>query len=146
MALDDAPLNCRIQWPPPKTPTPGDTPAPRPTPIPGEPAPPPRASKHWLGTVVAVSDLPNGVPSVSDYASSAVGRWLFDHIWEYGFVQAPAESPAGADLGFEPWTLRWVGREMAAHLHRLSYESNPTAIVNAELELARRDLTMFPSR
>ncbi len=65
---------------------------------------------------------------------------MLAHAWEYGFVAAPAETPAGKALGYEPWKLRWVGREMAARLHGLGYEQSPTAIVTAELSQAQQAL------
>lgn len=149
---DGLALPCQVLPPPPKTPTPTRTAPARPTATPGttptpvkrpftmELPPAPAAAQQWLGTVVAVSDTPDGEPTGLDYASSATGQWLQAHFWEYGFVEAPAESPNGQELGYEPWKLRWVGRELAAKLHALGYERDPTSVVTAELRRAEAEL------
>ena len=43
-------------------------------------------------------------------------------------MPALPESKTGAAFGYEPWTLRWVGREMAAELHRQGLEATPGAL------------------
>ena len=107
-------INCPVKvapYTPKVTPTPKPTPSASPTPVPA-----PASSAAWLGTVVNVSNQSAG-PSTDDYASSAAGKWLLAHAWEYGFIPAPAETPGSAARGYEPWMLRWVGQPMAKQLH-----------------------------
>jgi beta-lactamase class A len=130
---------------PPQTPVPtvapaqtwiagSSTPAPSPTPI-----APPHASQQWLGTVVSVSDRFGGPPT-GDFASTATGQWLLLHSWEYGFIPALPETPAGGAQGYEPWELRWVGRDMARQIHGLDPTYRDPTIVTAQLQTAEADL------
>jgi beta-lactamase class A len=135
-------LKCRYELPP-RKPAPAGTPAPARPAAPQDDAPP-TASQYWLGTVVAVSDSPTGEHTVADYAPSPTGSWLLGHAWEYGFIPALPESARGALVGYEPWTLRWVGREMAADLHGQAAETNPKALA-AELRRAAGDVAV-PAR
>jgi D-alanyl-D-alanine carboxypeptidase len=73
-------------------------------------------SSHWLGTVIAVSDAPDRDAVAIKAEPSETARWLALHAREYGFIPATPESAQGYSLGYEPWRLRWVGREMAARL------------------------------
>jgi hypothetical protein len=68
----------------------------------------------WLGTTVSISDRLEGGPSSSDDGSSPAWQWLVRNAAQFGFVPALPESDAQAS--HEPWTLRWVGRDMAARL------------------------------
>jgi hypothetical protein len=140
--IHGTPLGCTVNVAPPPTPTAGPpTPAATPGPSP-TPQPPPAATQHWLATVVTVSDRPDGA-ATSDYPTSALGRWLLDRAWEFGFIPALAETPAGQALGYEPWDLRWVGGVMAKHLFDLHPLANPAAytdLVAAALQKAEQDL------
>jgi hypothetical protein len=110
------------------TPVPPETPGPATT----------AASQHWLGTVVTVADSASGEVGSGEFAQSRAGGWLLAHAWEYGYVPAPPESPSGERLGYEPWTLRWVGRELAARVHA-STGGDPRAVA-AELRAASQEL------
>ncbi|HEY3107567.1 MAG TPA: D-alanyl-D-alanine carboxypeptidase family protein, partial [Chloroflexota bacterium] len=92
-----------------------------------------------LGTAVTVADARSSEEASTDYASSRAGAWLLAHAWEYGYVPAPAETPAGEGAGYEPWTLRWVGREMAARLRERT-GGDPTRVA-AELAALAGGLT-----
>lgn len=109
----------------------------------------------WLGTVLSLSDTPSGArsaadeahtPGTADDAASPVGTWLLAHAAEYGFVPAVPESDAATAVGHEPWTWRWVGRDMAVRLR--PYVGAPdyaqraiTALRDAERDLAAMDPT-----
>lgn len=99
-----------------------------------------QARQVWLGTVLSVSDVEAGAPSAADDRSTLVGRWLIDHAAEYGFVPALPETAAGSALGREPWTLRWVGREMATQLHPLIELPDYADRATAELRRAEGEL------
>jgi beta-lactamase class A len=96
----------------------------------------------WLGTVLAVSDT-DGAPSQVDDRSSPAWRWLMLHAAEYGFVPALPETAGSRDAGHEAWTLRWVGREMAARLRPFDsadYAQRATTTLQAaEVALAAQD-------
>ena len=77
----------------------------------------PGHSEHQLGTVVDVLD-----PGVGDltiaFAQTPAGQWVAAHAHEYGFVLS---YPDGAGdrtcYEYEPWHLRYVGRDIAAEIH-----------------------------
>jgi LAS superfamily LD-carboxypeptidase LdcB len=51
----------------------------------------------------------------ADFAATPAGRWLAEHAHEYGFVISyPDGATAVTCYEFEPWHLRYVGRENAA--------------------------------
>lgn len=74
----------------------------------------PGHSEHQLGTAVDV--LEPGVGELTaDFAATPAGQWVAAHAHEFGFVISYPE--AATDLTcyeFEPWHLRYVGRENAA--------------------------------
>lgn len=74
----------------------------------------PGHSEHQLGTAIDV--LEPGVGELTaDFAATPAGRWLAEHAHEYGFVISyPDGATAVTCYEFEPWHLRYVGRENAA--------------------------------
>jgi LAS superfamily LD-carboxypeptidase LdcB len=100
------------------------------------------ASQHWLGTTIAVSDTPDRNAADEERDPGPAARWLAGNGWQYGFIMALPETPLGRRLGYEPWRIRWVGRELAAQLRSATpgsadYATRVTeAMQRAELELA----------
>jgi len=77
----------------------------------------PGHSEHQLGTAVDVLD-PGAVELTTAFALTPAGMWVAEHAHEFGFV---VSYPDGARdrtcYEFEPWHLRYVGRETAAAIH-----------------------------
>lgn len=74
----------------------------------------PGHSEHQLGTTVDVVD-PTDHELAARFADTAAGKWIAGHAHEYGFVLSyPAESRSRTCYEFEPWHLRYVGRDVAA--------------------------------
>jgi beta-lactamase class A len=96
--------------------------------------------QQWLGTVAVVGDAQGRAFSSSE-SETPTGQWLLTHAWEHGFISAPPETEAGMSLGHEPWTLRWVGHEMAATLHA---QGATGKAAEAALGRARTDLGSPP--
>ena len=96
--------------------------------------------QSWLGTVVSVTDNSAGPPSD---LSSSTWEWLVSHGADFGFVPALPESSVGQAAGHEPWTLRWLGRDMAARMRPFDgadYATRATTeLQRAEAELAAQD-------
>ena len=83
----------------------------------------PGHSEHQLGTAVDVLD-----PGVGDlttaFGQTPAGQWVAAHAHEYGFVLSYPEGARDRTCyEFEPWHLRYVGRDLAAQIH----ESGSTA-------------------
>jgi len=65
----------------------------------------PGTSEHQLGLAVDVK------------SGQSVYDWLAQHSWEYGFiVRYPTGQTALTGIYYEPWHLRYVGKELAAEL------------------------------
>ncbi|HET6951552.1 MAG TPA: M15 family metallopeptidase [Acidimicrobiales bacterium] len=77
----------------------------------------PGHSEHQLGTAVDVLDAGSG-ELTTDFAATPLGQWLGAHAHEFGFV---ISYPAGADAKtcheYEPWHLRYVGRDVARQIN-----------------------------
>jgi D-alanyl-D-alanine carboxypeptidase len=52
------------------------------------------------------------------FADTPAGQWIAAHAHEYGFVLSyPADAQDRSCYEFEPWHLRYVGRDVAAQIH-----------------------------
>ncbi|MGH9274424.1 MAG: M15 family metallopeptidase [Acidimicrobiales bacterium] len=74
----------------------------------------PGHSEHQLGTTLDIGD--EGATDVDQaWGASPTGQWISSHAHEFGFL---ISYPAGAEertcYDFEPWHLRYVGRDVAA--------------------------------
>ena len=73
-------------------------------------------SEHQLGTAVDLRSA-TGPPAweLDDWASTPEGAWVAEHAHRFGFVVSyPRGAEAASCYAYEPWHLRWVGRETAA--------------------------------
>ena len=53
-------------------------------------------------------------------SGTSVYEWLKEHSWEYGFiVRYPDGQTALTGIYYEPWHLRYVGKELAAEIFAL---------------------------
>lgn len=78
----------------------------------------PGHSEHQLGTAVDVLD-PGSTELTAAFAFTPAGIWVAAHAHEFGFVVSyPAGSRDRTCYEFEPWHLRYVGRPVAAAIHR----------------------------
>jgi zinc D-Ala-D-Ala carboxypeptidase len=76
----------------------------------------PGHSEHQLGTAIDVLE-PGMVDLTPEFAATGAGQWLTEHAHDYGFVVSyPAESRETSCYSFEPWHLRYVGRDVAAQI------------------------------
>lgn len=76
----------------------------------------PGHSEHQLGTAIDVLD-PGVGELTPEFAATPAGQWIAAHAHEYGFVISYPD--AARDLTcyeFEPWHLRYVGRDNAAEI------------------------------
>lgn len=82
----------------------------------------PGHSEHQTGLAVDLT-TPSGECSINVcFQDTAVGVWLADNSWRYGFiVRYPEGKTDITGYVFEPWHFRYVGRELAAHLHELGF-------------------------
>ncbi|MGH2474923.1 MAG: M15 family metallopeptidase, partial [Candidatus Limnocylindrales bacterium] len=77
----------------------------------------PGHSEHQLGTALDVLNPEAGELSAA-FADTPAGQWVAAHAHEYGFVLSyPADAQDRSCYEFEPWHLRYVGRDIAAQIH-----------------------------
>jgi D-alanyl-D-alanine carboxypeptidase len=74
----------------------------------------PGHSEHQLGTTIDITS--EGLADVDQsWGASPAGQWIASHAHEYGFLLSyPSEASASTCYDFEPWHLRYVGRDHAA--------------------------------
>lgn len=76
----------------------------------------PGHSEHQLGTAIDLRSA-DGPPAwdLDDWAATPEGAWVSEHALAFGFVVSyPRDALATACYDYEPWHLRWVGRDVAA--------------------------------
>jgi len=74
----------------------------------------PGHSEHQLGTTIDVTTA--GATDVDQsWGASPTGQWVAGHAHEYGFlISYPARAERRTCYDYEPWHLRYVGRDLAA--------------------------------
>ncbi len=96
----------------------------------------PGHSQHQLGTALDLNSFGG------NFSDTPTGRWLWSHAHLYGFVfpYTLSSSPV-TGYAYEPWHVRWVGRELAAIMERAGYRESDVftadAFVWAVREVAR---------
>jgi D-alanyl-D-alanine carboxypeptidase len=75
----------------------------------------PGHSEHQLGTAIDVTSRGGLAPwNYADWATTPAGAWIAKHAWRYGFVVTyPRGSFDRTCYDYEPWHLRYFGRERA---------------------------------
>ncbi len=79
----------------------------------------PGTSEHQTGLAVDLGRTDRQCELEACFADTAEGKWLAAHAYEYGFIiryQKGKEATTGYQ--YEPWHFRYVGKELAAELHR----------------------------
>ena len=84
----------------------------------------PGHSEHQLGLGVDFMSAGGGNPLPGDWATTAAGRWMRENSWKFGWVNSYPRGKGGKRwndrtcLRYEPWHYRYLGREVAAEVHR----------------------------
>ncbi|MFD2706319.1 M15 family metallopeptidase [Salibacterium lacus] len=75
-------------------------------------------SEHQSGLAMDVSSQSADFALTNDFGETPEGQWLKEHAHEYGFViRYPEDKTDITGYQYEPWHLRYVGKELAATLH-----------------------------
>ena len=78
----------------------------------------PGASEHQMGLAMDVSQDSDMVNLTSAFGRTRGGLWIRENCWRFGFVlryDEGWEDVTGYE--YEPWHVRYVGKEYAARLH-----------------------------
>jgi D-alanyl-D-alanine carboxypeptidase len=79
----------------------------------------PGFSEHQTGLAVDLEPASRICEVDQCFAQTPEGKWLASHAYEFGFVmryQATTQSVVGYE--YEPWHFRFVGKDLAAELHK----------------------------
>lgn len=103
---------------------------------------PPGHSQHQLGTAIDFSSWEDNYALQPTFQETVAGRWLEANAWQYGFVLSYSRhGEERSGYAYEPWHFRWVGRDLAAVMHREGYEDHPTLIADDFLRATEEILT-----
>jgi D-alanyl-D-alanine carboxypeptidase len=78
----------------------------------------PLRSEHELGLSLDVSYKLTGDRLSESVADSDIGKFIVSDGYKYGFIlRYPKDKEAITNYGYEPWHIRYVGKELAKKLH-----------------------------
>lgn len=79
----------------------------------------PGHSEHQTGWAVDVGQKGNSCITQVCFGDTATGQWIAAHAWKHGFIiRYPLGETDVTGFSYEPWHLRYVGEELAAHMHQ----------------------------
>lgn len=81
----------------------------------------PGYSEHQTGLAMDVEGHSSlGIGLVDDFGETLEGKWLAQHCHEYGYIiRYPKGKSNITGYIYEPWHIRYVGKEAAAEIHAL---------------------------
>lgn len=92
----------------------------------------PGHSQHQLGTAIDFNELNPA------FVAGPAGRWLWQHAHEYGFVFPYTPASVGrTGYVFEPWHVRWVGRDLAQYMWEAGYQESSELTADDYVAAAR---------
>lgn len=79
----------------------------------------PGHSEHQTGLAADLGTITGLCQLETCFGQTPEGRWLADHAHEYGFVIRYPDGKEGiVGYTYEPWHVRFVGKELAAEVHK----------------------------
>ncbi len=84
----------------------------------------PGYSEHQTGLAFDVEPLDQKCDVDQCFADTTAGKWIALHAYEYGFlIRYPSDKVAVTGYEYEPWHLRYVGKDLALELHNTHTET-----------------------
>ncbi|MCI9049220.1 MAG: M15 family metallopeptidase [Coprobacillus sp.] len=78
----------------------------------------PGRSEHQLGLAIDVSNQLTGDRLSEKVAQAPIGKFIVSDGYKYGFIlRYPQDKVSITNYGYEPWHMRYVGKELAKKLH-----------------------------
>lgn len=78
----------------------------------------PGRSEHQLGLAIDVSYQATGDRLTEKVADSEIGKFIISDGYKYGFIlRYPKDKVSITNYGYEPWHMRYVGKELAKKIH-----------------------------
>lgn len=95
----------------------------------------PLRSEHQLGLAIDISYKTDGDRLSESVEDSEIGQFIISDGYKYGFIlRYPKDKISITNYGYEPWHMRYVGKELAEILHNNNltleeyYEENSNEI------------------
>ncbi|MGD6777547.1 M15 family metallopeptidase [Sutcliffiella horikoshii] len=85
----------------------------------------PGHSEHQTGLAMDISSRSAALDLTEEFGETPEGKWVKEHASEYGFIiRYPQDGEVITGYQYEPWHLRYVGKEVAAYMneHDLTLE------------------------
>ncbi|KMJ59622.1 peptidase M15 [Bacillus sp. LL01] len=85
----------------------------------------PGHSEHQTGLAMDISSRSAALDLTEEFGETAEGKWVKEHASAHGFIiRYPEEGEVITGYQYEPWHLRYVGKEVAAYMdeHDLTLE------------------------
>ncbi|KPB06532.1 M15 family metallopeptidase [Bacillus sp. CHD6a] len=85
----------------------------------------PGHSEHQTGLAMDISSRSAALDLTEEFGGTSEGKWVKEHASEHGFIiRYPEEGEVITGYQYEPWHLRYVGKEVAAYMdeHNLTLE------------------------
>ncbi|MFJ6452830.1 M15 family metallopeptidase [Paenarthrobacter sp. NPDC091669] len=99
----------------------------------------PGHSEHQTGLAMDIGNSNGACALQACFADTPVGRFAASEGWKYGFIiRYPAGAQAITGYTYEPWHLRYVGKELAGSLEAWK-ASNPADLGALERYLGLED-------
>lgn len=93
----------------------------------------PGYSEHQTGLAVDLAPASGECLIAECFGELAEGKWLAAHAHEYGFViRYLPDKEAVTGYLYEPWHVRYVGRRLAAEIHRQQTEGGKASLTLEE--------------
>lgn len=78
----------------------------------------PGASEHQLGMAMDVGQKQDDVNLTASFGKTKGGKWTRENCWRFGFIlRYEEEWEAVTGYKYEPWHVRYVGKEHAEAIH-----------------------------
>ena len=75
-------------------------------------------SEHQTGLAVDVSVPAQGCAIMQCFGETDAGKWIAENSWRFGFiVRYKLDTEAITGYTYEPWHLRFIGKDMAKMYH-----------------------------
>ena len=79
----------------------------------------PGRSEHQLGLAIDISNQLTGNRLTEQVANSDIGKFIVSDGYKYGFIlRYPQDKVNITNYGYEPWHIRYVGKETAEKIHQ----------------------------
>jgi D-alanyl-D-alanine carboxypeptidase len=84
----------------------------------------PGHSEHQTGWAVDVEPASGECEIDACFADTPEGKWVAANAYKYGFIlRYPDAKTAVTGYEYEPWHLRYVGKELAVEMHRTGVQT-----------------------